>query len=930
MNQAKKLKDTLNLPQTEFPMRANAVVREPQRLQHWEKSKLYKKLSEKNKDRKSFILHDGPPFTNGDVHVGTALNKILKNAILRYKSAQGFNTPYVPGWDCHGLPIEFKVTKELREKKIEYDNSSLRQSCAEFSSAYIETQREQFKRLGVLADWDNEYRTMSPVYEAEILRTFADFVEQDLVYRSKKPIYWSIPCGTALAEAEIEYKDHVSPSIYVPFEMVDSSEKTYLVIWTTTPWTLPANLAVAVHPREKYSKVNVGNSNFWIGEALVQSLCAIFEWSDISVLETKTGQELVGGTCRHPFISRSSPIVAADYVTMDSGTGCVHIAPGHGLDDYLTGLENGLEVYCPIDDNGCYVKDEFMPSELVGLSVLEKNNGCAANQKVLEILKASDCLLAKKNHHHQYPHCWRSKTPVVFRAMDQWFVDLDKGGLRASCIEKLQEVKFTPVWGENRIKGFLESRPDWCISRQRSWGVPIPVFFDDEGNALLDFNLIRFLASRFEKEGSDIWFSSNASELLDGFELDGDWKNKKLIKGGDTLDVWIDSGCSHRAVLKSLDELAWPADLYLEGSDQHRGWFQSSLWTSMVSFDSPPYKRILTHGFVVDGDGRKISKSDGKPQTADSYVEKYGADVLRLWVCSEDFRRDIPLSGEILDQIVRSYRTLRNTLRFQLGTLCDFSMGENEVTVEDMDMIDRWALSKTAELAEELTQAMDAYELHRVVQLISRFCSGVLSSTYHDIVKDRLYTLHPNDPHRRSTQTAIFHIFQTFVRLIEPILPFTADEAWSYLQTGENLSTDFLAMQDWPSLPDSWIDGEVPNDAQALLDFKESRINEILEVLRTSKEIGQSLEAEVVIKFFVGDSFGKLLVQHKEELAEIFIVSSVLLEPSDQKMELQVAATHAPGVRCPRSWRWVPELVEVESWGAVSPRCAKVLKDLPV
>lgn len=926
MNKAKKLKDTLNLPQTDFPMRANAVESEPQRVEYWEESGVYHKVVDKNKNAESFILHDGPPFTNGDVHVGTALNKILKDAIIRFKGAKGFHTPYVPGWDCHGLPIEFKVTKNLRSKKIEYDNVSLRKSCAEFSKSYIDTQRSQFKRLGVLADWEKEYRTMNPSYEAEILRTFADFVDRGLIYRSKKPIYWSIPCATALAEAEIEYQDHVSPSIYVPFRIKEDLG-TSMVIWTTTPWTLPANMAVAVHPREKYSKLKVGREHYWVGESLIGQFTEVCKFENFEIVDTQEGSSLVGKECIHPFIDRSSPILSAEYVTMDSGTGCVHIAPGHGLDDYLTGLENGIEVYCPLDDKGCYVADGSIPEELTGLSVLERSNGCAANQKVIEILERGNLLLAKQSHHHQYPHCWRSKTPVVFRAMDQWFVALDKDNLRNNCIEKLEDVNFTPDWGANRIKGFLESRPDWCISRQRSWGVPIPVFFDEEGTPLVDSELIRFLASRVETEGSDIWFSLDEKSLLDGYELDSEWKHKVLTKGTDTLDVWIDSGCSHRSVLKSNQDLSWPADLYLEGSDQHRGWFQSSLWTSMASYDSAPYKRVLTHGFVVDGDGRKISKSDGKPQTADSYVTKYGADVLRLWVCSEDFRRDIPLSDEILDQVVRAYRTLRNTIRFQLGNLYDFSWDENAVPIGELDMIDRWALSKTAELSDQITDAMDNYELHRVVQLINRFCSGVLSSTYHDIIKDRLYTLHPNDPSRRSTQTAMHKIFETFVCLIGPIIPFTADEAWSFHKTNEKLGKDFLILQDWPEFGNEWIEVSKTQDVQILLDLKESKINEALESLRSSKVIGQSLEAEIVLTYSSKDPIAEVLNRSHETLPELFIVSSVILEPTAIDDEIKVKAHHAPGVRCPRSWRWVPELVDVADWGAVSPRCAKVLAE---
>ena len=580
---------------------------------------------------------------------------------------------------------------------------------------------------------------------------------------------------------------------------------------------------------------------------------------------------------QHPFIDRESPVVSAEYVTTESGTGCVHIAPGHGLDDYITGLENKLEVYCPLDDNGCYVDDGQIPSNLVGVSVLEKASGCPANKEVLSILRESGKLLAQTDHAHQYPHCWRSKTPVVFRAMDQWFVALDKDELRKKCMEEVQSVDFTPDWGKNRIHGFLQSRPDWCISRQRSWGVPIPVFYDEEGEALLDEKLILGLADKIEKLGTDAWFSLSENELLDGLPIPADWKGRTLHKGTDTLDVWIDSGCSHRAVLQNNKDLKWPADLYLEGSDQHRGWFQSSLWTSMIAFEQAPYRRVLTHGFVVDGNGRKISKSDGKPQTADSYVKKYGADVLRIWVCSEDFRRDIPLSDEILGQVVRSYRTLRNSIKFQLGNLHDFTFSEDAIPVQQLTIIDRWALSQTNSLIKEVTEAFEKYEFHRGVQAINKFCSNVLSSTYHDIIKDRLYTLHPSDSKRRSTQTALHLIFESLIRILGPMAPFTADEAWSFHQSGKDITTDFLALQAWPKVTEEWDEGKELSDAQTILDFKDLKVNDSLESLRTRKEIGQSLEAEIEIRIPLSDPLLTLFQQREEDLAEMLIVSNVII-----------------------------------------------------
>ena len=932
INQAEKLKDTLNLPKTDFPMRANAVEREPIRLAHWETQKVYQRMQEKNADNEAFILHDGPPFTNGDVHVGTALNKTLKDVIIRYKNARGYRTPYVPGWDCHGLPIEHKVSKNLRKDKKDFDTLSLREACQEFSKGFIETQRAQFKRLGVLADWDSEYRTMNSAYEAEVLRTFAEFVKKDLVYRSKKPVYWSIPCKTALAEAEIEYQDHISPSIFVPFlllgEKFNKNKESNLVIWTTTPWTLPANLAIAVHPRVSYVEVISSGKSYWVADDLSEAFISSCGLEGCELGGTALGAEMTSWEAQHPFIDRKSPVVTAEYVTTESGTGCVHIAPGHGLDDYITGLENDLEVYCPLDDNGCYVDDGQIPARLVGVSVLEKASGCPANNEVLDILRASGKLLALAEHSHQYPHCWRSKTPVVFRAMDQWFVSLDKDDLRKKCMEEVQSVSFTPDWGKNRIHGFLQSRPDWCISRQRSWGVPIPVFYDDEGEALLDEKIILGLADKIEKLGTDAWFSLSEDELLEGLKIPENWKGRELHKGTDTLDVWIDSGCSHRAVLQNNKDLKWPADLYLEGSDQHRGWFQSSLWTSMIAFEKAPYKRVLTHGFVVDGNGRKISKSDGKPQTADSYVKKYGADVLRIWVCSEDFRRDIPLSDEILGQVVRSYRTLRNSIKFQLGNLHDFSFSKNSISVEKLTIIDRWALGQTNVLIKEVTDAFEKYEFHRGVQAINKFCSNVLSSTYHDIIKDRLYTLHPDDEKRRSTQTTLHLIFESLIRILGPMAPFTADEAWSFHKSGNDLTDELLALQSWPKEEENWNQGNELSDAQAILDFKDSMVNESLESLRTQKEIGQSLEAEIEIKIPASDPLLSLFQSRKEDLAEILIVSNVALIELTDEEQTQVVSRHASGKRCPRSWRWVPELVSIEPWGQVSPRCAEVLAKL--
>lgn len=937
------LKDTLNLPETSFPMRANLVQREPERIDYWEQSNLYARLQEKRKDAPAFILHDGPPFTNGDVHIGTAMNKSLKDIILRYKTMRGFRTPYVPGWDCHGLPIEHKVAKARRESGESLEPADTRKACAEFSASYIEKQRGQFKRLGILADWEREYKTMNPAYEATILRTFARFVEQGLVYRSKKPVYWSIPCETALAEAEIEYKDHTSPSIHVAFsipepgkalttsgDVIDtplghlSGEDISIVIWTTTPWTLPANLAVAIHPNLDYQIVRHDGKAYLVATQLAEDFIEKCELEGAELGEKFDGESLEGIQAKHPFIDRPSPIVLADYVTTESGTGCVHIAPGHGLDDYLTGLNYKLEIYCPLDDQGNYVDDGQVPSELVGISVLETAGKCPANIAVLKILNERGVLLRKQNYKHQYPHCWRSKTPVIFRAMDQWFVSLDKAGKRDAVLREIGNVQWIPDWGENRIRGAVENRPDWCISRQRSWGVPIPAFYNEDGNAYLDADVICGIADKVAEHGTDLWFEKTADEILEGINLPASWKGP-FKKGGDTLDVWIDSGCSHRAVLQQHEDLAWPADLYLEGSDQHRGWFQSSIWTSVIADGKAPYKRILTHGFIVDENKRKISKSDGKPQTADGYVKQYGADLVRLWVSSVDYRNDVPISDKIFKQVVNTYRTIRNTLRFQTGNLYDFNIEKDAVDFDAMTALDKWALHKTAQLVIAVQDAYDAYEFHRAYQFINTFCNETLSALYHDILKDRLYTYAPNWAERRSSQTAIHHIFHTLTRVLAPVLTFTADEAFCHLNEGADFSQNAIHLQDWPTCPESWLNSEASQEISTLLSFRD-KVNEKLEKLRQEKIIGQPLDAQVILEGSAKDPLWPLLDKYREDLAELFIVSKVHFHESASET-LTITAKHADGVRCPRSWRWVDELVPLEGYGEMSSRCRDALKE---
>lgn len=906
-------------------MKAALVKREPERVKHWEANSVYDKIREKRKDAKTFILHDGPPFANGDIHLGHVLNKVLKDIVVRYKTMKGFNSHYVTGWDCHGLPIEHAVTKELRKNTADLDPVTVRKECEAFARKYIDIQLEQFRRLGILTDWDIRYLTMDPAYEADILRTFAAFVEKGLVYRSKKPVYWSIPCRTALAEAEIEYTEHTSSSIWVAFKTLNAAtyhlpENSSVVIWTTTPWTLPANLAIAIHPRFEYVVVERQGQNYLVAKELAETFIKECEWEDATITDQVfAGETLEGIITQHPFIDRESPVVLADYVTLESGTGCVHTAPGHGLEDYQTGLKYGMEIYCPVNDFGVYDDDGQIIPELVGKSVLYQNGKNPANLAVLELLEQRGALLQLKKLKHQYPYCWRSKTPVIFRAMDQFFMQLDQGGIRQQVIDEIDNVEWVPSWGKNRIRGAVETRPDWCISRQRAWGVPIPVFFNAEGEPLLDKQLIYALADKVAEHGSNIWFDWSEEQLLEGLELPEGWDAKQLVKGTDTLDVWFDSGSSHQAVLDAFEGLHSPADLYLEGSDQHRGWFQSSIWTSVVSKGHAPYKTVLTHGFVVDENGRKMSKSQGA-KTATQWLGEYGADILRLLISSEDYRGDLPIGATVVKQASGIYRLIRNTLRFQLGNLYDFDIEKDAVELADLHILDKWLLHELQQMVAIVEAAFDAYDFPKVYQTVQLFCNNTLSATYHDIIKDRLYTLAPNDPKRRSSQTVLYHTLQTLVKVLSPILPFTCDEAAAYLANDSDFADMPVAMMDWPELAEKWNFSSEAETINRILSFKAEYVNEKLEACRASKEIGQSLEAQVTIQDDDSNGIYSLLNTQFEDLSELLIVSVVEVV----KGEPGVTVQHAPGVRCPRSWRWVPELKETTHWGAVSPRDATV------
>jgi isoleucyl-tRNA synthetase len=956
---AQDLKDTLQLPKTDFPMRANLVQREPSRLAHWEKIDLYAAIQRKNAGTgKTFVLHDGPPFTNGDVHIGTALNKTLKDITLRYKSLRGYRTPYVPGWDCHGLPIEQKVMRGLQAENKQVSTAEMRSLCDAFAESWIVTQTKQFKRLGVQADWKHEYKTKAPAYEADIIRTFSAFVEKNLVYRSKKPVYWSIPFETALAEAEIEYKDHVSTAIWVKFAVpaseaakfnLPSDKPLFVVIWTTTPWTIPANLAIALHPEIEYVVADLGTERILVSQGLIDPVITAAKTSktlDASFVVgepvlTVNGAALEGLAPRHPFIDRPSPIVLADYVTTDSGTGAVHTAPGHGAEDYLTGLRYKLDIYCPVGADGRYVDDGQVPSDLVGISTLETVEDIAAkkpspaNLAVLKKLSVANALLAKAKYTHSYPHCWRSKTPIIFRAVDQWFVGLDRKAdetslsPRETALKSISGVQWVPTWGESRIRGAVEARPDWCISRQRSWGVPIIAFYDADKTAFIDASVIRAVADKIATRGTNFWYDAPASTILEGVTLPSGWPvASALTPGRDTLDVWIDSGSSHAAVLKNQQGATqWPADLYLEGSDQHRGWFQSSLWTGVISQGGAPYKAVLTHGFIVGEDGKKISKSGQyeKPPTSDNFIAQYGADVIRFWIASQDFTQDITLSDKILNNASEGYRNLRNTLRYQLSTLCDFNPATDTLPYAQLDTLDRWALHQTAKLLSDATAAYDAYEYHRVIQTVSSFCSVTLSAVYHDILKDRLYTLGTSHPLRRSSQTAIHHIFDVLVKILAPVLTFTADEAWSYATTKTEFTNDTIHLQNWPVAGAEWTNPEIEADVAALLKVR-SLVNEAIEPARQAGKIGKSLDAAITLAAPASDPLFTTLEKHRDFLPELFIVSHVSIAPATTPLTANVRHCEELGdTRCPRCWRWVPTL-ETSAHGEVCPRCAEALK----
>jgi len=902
-------KETLNLPRTDFPMKANLVAREPEMLKMWEETRLYQQIQKSREDRELFVLHDGPPFANGDVHMGTALNKILKDFVVKSQTMLGKRAPYIPGWDCHGLPIEYKVVKESRG----LSPLEVRKKSEAFARKFVDVQREQFKRLGVFGDWENPYLTMDPKYEAEILRAFAVFVEEGLVYQSKKPVFWSTGAQTALAEAEVEYQERDDTAVYVKFPITSGKfkDKASIAIWTTTPWTLPANLAVAVDPKEIYVvqqfQRDATSETLLIADKLVSQFCAATGLARVGQpLESFPGAKIEKIKARHPFLDREVIVLTADFVTMDSGTGAVHIAPGHGADDYALGSANRLPILSPVDDHGRFTEEAGLPN-LTGKYVFD------ANADIVNLLRERGMLLGEQKFHHSYPYCWRSKTPIIFRNVEQFFIRIDE--LRGKALHAIKTVKWIPSWGEKRISGTVESRPDWVISRQRSWGVPLPVFYSGEGQAILDAKIIRKLADLVAERGSNIWFELNDVDLSRALGLPEGTTHRN-----DTIDVWIDSGVSHKAVCALRPELRDPADMYLEATDQHRGWFQSSLMTSVALDNRAPYKICVTHGFVVDLDGKKISKSGtyDKPMAADHFVGRHGADLVRLWASSIDYTDDVPFSEEMFTRLGDTYRRIRNTLRILLGNLYDYAAAEvgdpgRRSTPAGATLIDRWILDRLDHVTADCRAAYEAFEFHKVYHTLNHFCAVDLSSLYVDITKDRMYCDTPDSPRRRATQIAMHKIFDALCRLLAPILVFTTEEAWRHSGAGGSIH-----LQEFPEPQGRSRDGGTNAQITELLKLR-AVIGQAIERARQEKLIGNALEAAVVLH---SDSDVTEKID-KEELEEFFIVSDLTIR---QAKEAAASVTKTQYKKCARCWRHRPTVGASKEHPDLCDRCESVVE----
>lgn len=914
-------KDTLLMPKTEFPMRGNLPKREPDIQEKWEEMDIYKAVQERTKGRPMFVLHDGPPYANGDIHMGHALNKVLKDFIVRYKSMSGYHAPYVPGWDTHGLPIEQALTNKGVKRK-EMSVAEFRKLCEEYAYQQIDSQRTQFKRLGVRGDWENPYITLKPEYEAQQIKVFGEMAKKGYIYKGLKPVYWSPSSESALAEAEIEYQDKRSASIYVAFEVKDGKgvldTDTKIIIWTTTPWTIPANLGITVHADLNYVVVEEAGQKYVIAEDLLESVKTELEWANPTVVKTVKGSELEYILAKHPLYGRDSLVMLGDHVTTDAGTGCVHTAPGHGEDDFIVGKKYGLDVLSPVDDKGVFT------SEAVGFEGIFYDT---ANKAITEKLQEVGALLKLNFITHSYPHDWRTKKPVIFRATAQWFASIKD--FRNELLDAIKETKWVPAWGETRLFNMVRDRGDWCISRQRVWGVPIPVFYGENGEPIITDETINHVSELFRKHGSNIWFEREAKELLpEGFTHESS-PNGMFTKETDIMDVWFDSGSSHQAVLEEREDLVRPADLYLEGSDQYRGWFNSSLSTGVAVTGKAPYKGVLSHGFALDGEGRKMSKSIGNVVVPGKVMNQLGADILRLWVASVDYQADVRVSDAILKQVAEVYRKIRNTFRFLLGNLADFNPSVDKVEFNDLREVDQFILVKLNNLIKNVRNSYENYEFAGIYHAINNFCTLDLSAFYLDFAKDVLYIEATENKERRAIQTVLYESLIALTKLVTPILPHTADEVWGYIPNVEEKSvqlTDLPEYVDYPNgeqLVEKWT---------AFMDLRDE-ILKALEEARNAKVIGKSLQAKISI--YVNAKSKDLLDSISENLQQLFIVSGFEVagsydEAPENALKLESAAivvTRADGETCERCWVVTTEVGQDPEHPSLCPRCAQVVKE---
>ncbi|MGM0417547.1 MAG: isoleucine--tRNA ligase [Thermodesulfobacteriota bacterium] len=929
-------KDTLNLPKTGFPMKANLNNKEPKQLELWEKKGLYKKIRERSYGREKFILHDGPPYANGNIHLGTALNKVLKDIIIRSRQMTGYDAPYVPGWDCHGLPIEHNVDKKLGSKKKDMTPSQVREECRKYAHRFIEIQKDEFKRLGVMGEWENPYLTMNYDYEARIAKECLEFGINGGLYKGKKPIHWCCSCQTALAEAEIEYKDNKSPSIYVKFKLENSGIKklegkdAYIVIWTTTPWTIPANLGICLHPEFIYQAVKGKEENevYIVAKELAKDLSEKFGLDSYEPVAEFEGSVLENKECHHPFYDRKSLIMPGEHVTLEAGTGCVHTAPGHGADDFIVGSRYGLEVYAPVKDNGTFTKEAG--EDLEGEFVFK------ANPVIVEKLEKIGALVLEEEMSHSYPHCWRCKKPVIFRATPQWFISMEENELRKRALEEIDRVEWIPKWGRERIYGMIENRPDWCISRQRTWGVPIPVFYCEEcEQTYMDQDTLNRVYSLFKENGAGIWYDKEAEFFLPPNAECSKCKGTKFKKESNILDVWFDSGVSHAAVLdERSDELSWPADLYLEGSDQHRGWFHSSLLTSVANRGSAPYKAVLTHGFVVDGKGRKMSKSVGNVIAPKEIVNKFGAEILRLWVAASDYREDVRISDNILNQLSDAYRRIRNTCRFLIGNLSDFNPDTEKVEKDKLSELDRYILHRLNQIVGRVERAYDEYEFHVIYHSVYNFCTVELSSLYLDIEKDSLYVLGKDFTKRKAVQTVMFEVLNSLVTMMAPVLPFTSEEIYSHMPDGE-YKEESVHLSTIPKADKSFEDEELASEFKILIRVRDAALR-ALEDARIKKIVGHPLDARLTL--FAGKDVLKAVKNYSGDLGEFFIVSQCIVadlsEKTDESVsyedvdDLYVKVEKAKGTKCARCWHYSETTGSDSEYEDACERCVGVLKTL--